>query len=148
MPDLVDRVLAYVDKPWKIAAVAFLALFGVVSYTIWEKRAEIAERILERAVTPRLQPQRFPAIAQQLLDETHADLVILAQINLAAGRFANIDGRRASDPSWRPHPEPRAMFDAVTVEQAAQIIAGQVVCDDVPASDGQRLDVQLGMRRR
>jgi len=36
----------------------------------------------------------------------------------------------------------------VTVEQAAQIIAGQVVCDDVPATDGQRLDVQLGMRRR
>ena len=148
MADLVERVLGYVDRPWKIGAIAALAVIGIIAATAWEKRAEIAERILEGTVTPRLEPDRFPAIAQTLLAETHADAVILARVNLAGGRVVTVDGRRVNDPAWRPPPEPRVMFASVTPEQAVEIIAGQVVCDDVPATDHHRIEIQLGLKRR
>ncbi len=148
MSDLAGRVLGYVDRPWKIGAVAALAIIAVIAVTCWEKRAEIAEKVLEGTVTPRLEPDRFPAIAQQLLAETHADAVVLSRISLAGARTVNIDGRRVNDPDWRPPPEPRTMFASVTPEQAVDLIAGQVVCDDVPTTGLYRPDVQLGLRRR
>jgi hypothetical protein len=148
MSDLAGRVLGYVDKPWKIGAVAALAVIAVVAVTAWEMRAQIAEKILEGTVTPRLEPERFPAIAQTLLAQTHADAVVLSRISLAGARLVNIDGRRVNDPAWRPPPEPRTMFASVTPEQAVDIIAGQVVCENVPLTDHHRIDVALGLRRR
>jgi hypothetical protein len=148
MADLIERVLGYVDKPWKIGAIAALAIIGIIGATAWEKRAEIAERILEGTVTPRLEPGRFPAIAQILLAETHADAVVLARLNPAGGRVVNVDGRSADDPAWRPEAAPRNMFNTVSPEQVVDIIAGQVVCDNVPATDHHRVDVDLGLKRR
>ena len=153
MPDipggLADRLLAYADRPWRVVAVIVLGLAAVGGYTLWEQRATIAAKILENTVVPRLEPQRFPAIAQELLELTHADLVVLARVDLAANLHLNIDGRLAGEPAWRPRPEPRAIFrDQLTSEQIAALIEGRAICQDVPAKDGRRIDVELGMTRR
>jgi hypothetical protein len=52
MPDLVDKVLGYVDRPWKIGAAVVLVVVGVVAYIVYENRAAIAQRILASYVTP------------------------------------------------------------------------------------------------
>ena len=153
MPDipagLADRLLGYLDRPWKVVAIIALVLVGGVSYAVWEQRAAIATRILESTVVPRLEPTRFAAIAQELLELTHADLVVLARVDIASNLHLNIDGRLAGDPAWRPRPEPRAIFrDQLTSEQIAALIEGRAICQDVPAKDGRRIDVELGMTRR
>jgi hypothetical protein len=76
-----ERIFALVDRPWKAVALAGLAFVGIISWTTWEKRAEIAEMVLERYVKPRLEAERFtPRFAEQLLAESRADLVVLAAI--------------------------------------------------------------------
>jgi len=144
---VVDKILNYADRPWRVIAVIVLALAGAGGYALWEQRATIAAKILEDTVVPRLEPQRFPQIAQQLLAGTHADLVMVQRIDLAVGQLVNIDGRLAGDQSWRPPPEPRSVFDAVTTAEAMALIAGHVVCSDVPTENDHRTAVELGMKR-
>jgi hypothetical protein len=134
--------------PLRVFGILILVL-AIVGFTAWEKRAEIAEKILEGTVLPRLEVGRFPDTAVLLARETNADLVLLVKVDLAAGRAVNVDGRLRADPMWRPPGIPRTIFDSVTPEQALALIAGQALCDDVPPPDHTfQIVVSLGMKRR
>jgi hypothetical protein len=147
---LVDRVLSYADRPWRVVAIIFLGLFAIGAYAAWEQRAQIAQHILQAYVTPKLQVDRFPAIAQQLLTDTGADLVVLAQVDLPANQMQNVDGRLVGDPGWHPLGRPLAILSEktpVSTGQMGQIINGQVVCFDVVQIDHLFEAAILGMKR-
>ena len=146
---LVDRLLSYANTPGRVIALIVLALFGVVCWTLYEQRATIATRILEKTVVPRLEPQRFPESAARLLTETDADLVILSRVDLASNLTQNIDGRLRTNAEWRPRPLPRAMFgsDLLATGQIVELIEGHVVCEDVHPVDHVLETAEVGMAR-
>jgi hypothetical protein len=79
----VDRVLGWVDRPWKILAAVVLGIVAIATAIAWEERAEIAEAVLRGWVKPRLDAGRFTALyADRLMTETGADIAVLATINL------------------------------------------------------------------
>lgn len=146
---ILDRLLRWSDKPWKVAAIVLSVLVLGAAYAVWEQRAAIATKILETTVTPRLLPARFDGVAKQLIASTHVDLLILTRVNLLANTISNVTGRYVADPAWAPRPDVRVIFGGdVTIPQIVETVEGRVVCEDVPASDGHRIDVGLGMRRR
>src|SRR5262249_8442764 len=76
----IDTVLRFLDKPWKAIALIALAAAGVVTFALYEHRAELAEAILEGYTKPRLEKDGFtPKFASELLARTRSDLVVLTQ---------------------------------------------------------------------
>jgi hypothetical protein len=148
----VDRVLKFVDRPWKIAAVLVLTFGAVIGWTLWEKRAEIAEQVLSRYVKPRLEADRFtPKFAAELLGATRADVVILVRAHWHENFMQDIEGYRRDDPAWKPSGNPRPIFYAERDPQLLiGLIEGKPICRDVNPSDGEeeRALAALGMKRR
>jgi hypothetical protein len=149
---LVDRIIGYVDKPWKILAVIVLAGAAVVGWTLWERRAEIAEAVLEGWVKPRLEAERFTGkFGNELLQQTRADLTVLARITLHENLIQDIDGYKRDEPAWRPPPNPRPVFYAERDPQLlVGLMEGKPICRDIIGNDGEeeRLLAGLGMKRR
>jgi hypothetical protein len=148
---LIDRVLSYVDRPWKIAAVVVIAAAAIIGITLWEKRAEVAEAVLEGWVSPQLRPARFPKTAARLLDATNADIVLLAKVSLRNNLITNLDGLRRADPAWEPVLNPRPLYGAIRdPERYLALIEGRPVCHDLDPDDGEeeRAEAALGIKRR
>ena len=148
----IDTVLRFLDKPWKAIALIALAVAGVVTFALYEHRAELAEAILEGYTKPRLEKDRFtPKFASELLARTRSDLVVLTQITLSNNLAQNVDGIKRDDPGWKPDTNPRPLFYADRDPQALiALIEGRVVCRDISAQDGEedRALAALNMRRR
>jgi hypothetical protein len=150
---VVDRVLRFVDRPWKIAAVAILVLTAVIAVTLYEHRGELAETVLEGWVKPRLEPERFTSkLGVELMGQTRADLVVLVRIDLHNNLATSIEGFRRDDPAWKPPENPRPVFYSVRDPlELIGLIEGHAVCRDIDTSDGSdemRALAALGMRRR
>jgi hypothetical protein len=126
-----DRVLNYVDKPWKVASIAALALIGLVSVTSWERRADIASAILHSTVVPRLEPGRFKAVVSPLMDETGADVGILLAVQLNNNVARIVAGIRRDDPNWVPSSGPRPVFYGNDPAVVVQLISGTTACSSV-----------------
>ena len=128
-----------------------LTLTAVVGLALYERRAAVAEAILERWVVPRLEPERFPKIAARLIFETGADLVVLAEISARSNLIKNIDGVKRGEPGWEPQKNPRPLFASLRDPVAVvELIEGRVSCRDISLQDGaeeQEL-ARLGLRRR
>jgi hypothetical protein len=147
---LLDKVLAYADRPWRVVAFILAVLILGAGYAVWEQRAVIAQHVLRSYVTPTLQLDRFPGVAQKLLADTGADLAILSKVDLAANLFQNVDGRLVGDPAWRPLARPLPIFSEqtpISLGQIGRLIDGQTVCVDVVQHDHLYEDALLGMKR-
>lgn len=149
--DLVDKLFGFVDRPWKIAAVVVLALGGVVAWTLWEYRGQLAEAYIGRYLVPRLESGRFTAkFAAELGAETRADLVELAEISLHKNLIRNLDGWRRGEAGWRPESNARPIFYTARDPQfLINLIEGRPICHDLP--DGNEEEKALaaqGMKRR
>jgi hypothetical protein len=148
---LIDRLIGYVDRPWKIFAVACLVLTGVVGMALWENRAGLAEAVLQSWVKPTLRADRFPKIAARLQAATGADLVLIAEVAIRTNLITNVDGLLRNNPGWQPQLTPRPLFGAIRDPQRyVQFIEGRAVCHDLDAggADEERAEVALGLKRR
>jgi hypothetical protein len=147
---LLDRVLSYADRPWRVGALILAVLILGAGYAAWEQRVAIAQHLIRSSVTPTLQIDRLPPVAQKLMADTGADLVVLSHVDLAANLFQNVDGRLAGDPSWHPLARPLPIFSdrtPIDINQIGRIIDGQTVCFDVVQQDHLYESAMLGMRR-
>jgi hypothetical protein len=147
----IDKILGFVDRPWKIAAVVILAATGIAGLALYEHRSELAEAVLSGWVSPRLEAGRFTKLGRQLLDETGADVVVLASLSVRSNLIKNVDGIKRGDPGWEPQKNPRPLFadlrDPVAV---VDLIEGKVTCRDIVGDDGteERELARLGLKRR
>jgi hypothetical protein len=147
----VERILRFIDRPWKIIAVVVLAVTAIVGWTLWEKRAELAEAVLQGWVTPHLRTDGFPKLAARLLEDTEADLVVLAEVTIRNNLLRNIDGLRRDTPGWRPEANPRPFYGTIRDPvRLVGLLEGRVVCHDLDPQNGEeeRAEAALGIRRR
>jgi hypothetical protein len=147
----VERLLSWIDRPWKIAAAVVLAITAIVGVTLWEKRAEIAETVLESWVSPRLHPGQFPKLAARLLEGTGADLAVLAEVSMRANLLKNIDGIRRANPGWQPAQNPRPFYGVIRDPvRLVALLEGRPVCHDIDPQNGEEelAEAALGIRRR
>lgn len=147
---LARTVLGYVDRPWKVFALAFLAIAGVLAITLYEERAQIADAILHRTVTPRLVPEVYEAEAVKLLSATQADATELLSIKLRSNEAAVVSGYDRAG-LWRMNMLPQAVFGTkVSDVDLSQIVDGFPVCLDLTAGSefpGEREAYDKGLRR-
>jgi hypothetical protein len=127
-----DRVLAFVDAPWKAFALAGLAILAGAGYVIWDKR----DLLFDAWMLPTeqvLKTNLVPAALIKLVSETGADLVQIWAVSLPSNSQWFVGARRL-DGEVPVIPTPRRLPVIVTVSDIQALVAvmeGHPICVDL-----------------
>jgi hypothetical protein len=143
-------MLAYLDKPWKVVAVALLALLGAAGWVLYEKREILIDAWLKPA-SVELQEALVPAALAMLVQETDADLVQVWMIDLDANSQRFIAGRnRDGERTGTPTPQRLPIFGGISdIRALVEFLEGRATCADLSPQGPPlvRRLVERGMRR-
>jgi hypothetical protein len=147
---IVDRVLRFIDRPWKAVAVVVLILIIGFGWAAWEKRDELLEAWLTPSV-PELKTAEIPAALDLLTTETDADIIQIWAVDLQSNSqwflgARRHDGQRPVIPSPRRLP---VIVHSIDVKALSQVMEGAPACVDLTdhgSPIGRRLE-ERGMKR-
>lgn len=146
---ILDRLLAFMDRPWKaVTVLVFVVVLGI-GYALWEKRAEIASAVLTREVRPRLLRDKFRPVALQLLKDTNADAVMLIEGNLNSNTARDIEGYDRDQQPWIALTGIRPIFGSESsVDIVIRFLRNEAVCYEVRDGGPEMLaEERLGIQR-
>jgi hypothetical protein len=136
--DLIDRLLKWLDKPWKALALAGLAVLVALGWSGWTSRDTLTDIWRMSAGRPILKRSELPETLARLRAETGADIVGFWSLNLSANAMNFELGIGLHGKPWvfTPTRLP-AIRDpgAATARGLADIMAGQIICR-APSPDG------------
>jgi len=147
---IIDRLLTFIDKPWKAIVVVVLLVVGGVGFVLYEQRDELLEAWLTPS-SPELRVDAVPEALEELATTTDAELVQIWAVDLASNsqRFLAArrhDGQRPVIPSPRRLP----IIDHTSdIRHLVEVLDGHPTCVDLSA-DGTPVARRLferGMRR-
>jgi hypothetical protein len=136
--NLIDRLLKWLDKPWKALALAGLAILVALGWSGWTSRDTLTDIWRMSAGRPILKRSELPETLQRLRAETGADIVGFWSLNLSANAMSFELGIGLHGKPWVFTPtrlpairdpgnaSPRGLSD---------IMAGQIICR-APSPDG------------
>jgi hypothetical protein len=135
---LLGQLFAYVDRPWKVAALVILFVVGGAGWIVYEKR----EQLLESWLTPSavsLKTSEVPAALEKLVELTGADLVQIWEVDLGANVQRFIGARR--------HDGDRPVITARSdVQAVVDILAGHPACADLSSATHSPVVARLADR--
>jgi len=147
---ILDRVLSYVDRPWKVAAVIAMFVVGLAGWLVYEKREELFEAWMTPD-TPELITSAVPAALATLTADTNADIVQIWSVDFSANSQTFLGARR-HDGERPVIPSPRRLpiIDQTSdVRRLVDVLDGRAVCadfDHIGTPVARRL-AQRGMKR-
>lgn len=78
---VLDRVLSYVDSPFKLFAILLMAVFTFVGYFIWQNQAFLLSAYKEQQKLPTIAEDRVEDVAAHLFKNTDATVVAIFKVN-------------------------------------------------------------------
>jgi hypothetical protein len=146
---LLDRVLKFIDAPWKALVVFGLILTLGMGWIIYEKRDQLLAAWLTPA--PELKTAQIPDALAKLTTETNADLVQIWAVDLSSNSQWFLGARR-HDGERPVIPAPRRLpiIDHTSdVSKLVNVLEGRSVCVDlsVDGTPVTRRLAELGMKR-
>jgi len=78
---VLDRVLSYVDSPFKLFALILMAVFAFVGYFIWQNQAFLLSAYNEQKKLPTIAEDRVEDVAAHLFKNTDAAVVAIFKVN-------------------------------------------------------------------
>jgi hypothetical protein len=78
---VLDRVLSYVDSPFKLFALLLMAVFAFVGYFIWQNQAFLLSAYNEQKKLPTIAEDRVEDVAAHLFKNTDATVVAIFKVN-------------------------------------------------------------------
>ena len=152
MPDLgafLTTLLSYLDKPWKVIGLIALIFFGLIAFTAYERRAEIASALLRGYSAPHLELAKFKEKAPLLLKNANADAVMLLRLNFEANWLEPQVGYSRDGAQWMPDPSPRPLLHFSTKARTViDVINGDPICRDLTGENLlTKREYEAGARR-
>lgn len=80
-----DSLLQYIDKPWKVAAIAFLAVLGFVGYFIHANQSFLLAAYDKNKSLPKIDASKADDVAKLLIKEANADIVAIFDVDIMLG---------------------------------------------------------------
>jgi hypothetical protein len=147
---LLDRVLRFIDRPWKAFALAGLLVLAGIGALIYDKRDELFEAWLT-PTSPELRVSDVPEALEKLAIETNADLVQIWQVDLSSNSQWFLGARRHNgERPVIPSPRRLPIIDHTSdVRKLVEVLDGRPVCVDLTPEGtpvARRL-AERGMRR-
>jgi hypothetical protein len=146
----IDRVLRFIDEPWKAVVVVVLILIVGVGWFAWDKRDTLFEAWLTPSA-PELKTAMIPEALDKLTSETNADIVQIWAVDLSANSQWFLGARLHS--GERPViPSPRRLPIIVAssdVKALLDVLEGTPTCKDLESNGSplaRRLEAR-GMKR-
>jgi hypothetical protein len=78
---LIDKVLSYVDSPFKLFAILLMAIFAFVGYFVWQNQAFLLGAYKEQRKLPAIAEDRVEDVAAHLFKHTDAVAVTIFKVN-------------------------------------------------------------------
>jgi len=78
---VLDRVLGYVDSPFKLFAILLMAVFTFVGYFVWQNQAFLIGAYNEQKKLPTIAEDRVEDVAAHLFKNTDATVVAIFKVN-------------------------------------------------------------------
>ena len=82
---LIEKVLGYVDSPFKLFAILLMAIFAFVGYFIWQNQAFLISAYNEQKKLPTIAEDRVEDAAAHLFKNTDAAVVAIFKVNPILG---------------------------------------------------------------
>jgi hypothetical protein len=138
---MIDRVLHYMDRPWRVVAVVVLLILCGVGFVLYEQRDELIEAWLTPS-SVELKTAEIPPALQSLIEETSADLVQIWAVDLPANSQRFLSARRRD--GERPViPEPRRLPVIVAtsdIRALTNVLAGNPACVGTAEADAPLME--------
>jgi len=146
-----DSLLQYIDKPWKVAAIAFLGVLSFVGFFIYNNQATLINAYDRSKTIPRMDSSRYDDSARLLFKATNADFVGIFEVDPIAGKrklvrayFPDLSRQKDVEGSQVP------LFskNQKNNEDTIALMAGKVPCSiyDYPQSEIGYWYVSNGLR--
>ena len=129
---IVDRVLRFIDAPWKALTVFVLALTLGAGWFVYDKRDELFEAWMTPDM-PELKTKEVPEALVKLSTETDADLIQIWAVDLATNSQWFLGARR-HDGERPVIPSPRRLpiIDHTSdIKRLVDVLEGHPVCVDL-----------------
>ena len=78
---LIEKILGYVDSPFKLFAILLMAVFAFVGYFVWQNQAFLFEAYKENKKLPTIAEDRAEDVAAHLFKNTNAAVVAIFKVN-------------------------------------------------------------------
>lgn len=78
---VLDRVLGYVDSPFKLFAILLMAVFTFAGYFVWQNQAFLLSAYKEQQKLPTIAEDRVEDVAAHLFKNTDATVVAIFKVN-------------------------------------------------------------------
>lgn len=133
-----QSVLSYIDKPWKVAAIAFLGVLTFGGYFIYSNQAFFLSAYEKKKSMPVMDSSKFDDTAKMLMKKTGASLVVIFEVDMILNhrrvvRMFDKDGRIKQ---WDGVTTPLFSNNDANNKDAIALMAGQTPCHEytVPRS--------------
>jgi hypothetical protein len=78
---LIDKILGYVDSPFKLFAIVLMAVFTFAGYFLWQNQAFLINAYKEQKKLPTIAEDRVEDVAAHLFKHTDAAAVAIFKVN-------------------------------------------------------------------
>jgi len=78
---LIDKVLGYVDSPFKLFAIVLMAVFAFTGYFVWQNQEFLIGAYKEQKKLPTIAEDRVEDVAAHLFKNTGAVVVAIFKVN-------------------------------------------------------------------
>lgn len=132
MAGIVDRILRFMDRPWKAVAVVVLLILCGAGWIIYDKRDELFEAWLTPD-TPELKKAEVPLALDKLAAETDADLVQIWAVDLPSNSQWFLGARlHTGERPVIPSPRRLPIIDHTSdISRLVEVLDGRPTCVDL-----------------
>jgi len=129
---IVDRVLRFMDQPWKAVAVVVLLILCGVGWIVYDKRDELFEAWLTPSA-PELKKSEVPMALDKLASETDADLVQIWAVDLPSNSQWFLGARlHSGERPVIPSPRRLPIIDHTSdISRLVEVLDGRPTCVDL-----------------
>lgn len=144
--DLVARILAFIDRPWKAAVIILLLLIGGAGALIWDKRDVLVEGMFTKKVYAPVLVTVFEEQFTRLRQATGTGLIMFWGVSLTQNDIVFIAGEEDGK-AWYPHDQNMpdqlpAIGDNRDPENVLAIVQGRNICNNVETAQGSGLIIR------
>jgi len=137
---MLEKVLSYADKPWKVVAILVMAAAGFLGYFAYSEKDLLIGAYVESKKLPSINHQRVEEVARLVQKRTGANMVTIFEVNPILGTrkpILAIDKDGIENKNIRGVDIGLFTTSEINNKDVVNLMAGATPCVDYPAGQSE-----------